>query len=50
MVESPGLAREQLDPEPFPPAETAQERIWKSLEGDLASLSRHLGRELRLAH
>jgi acetoin utilization protein AcuC len=49
MVESPQLAREQLDPGPFPPAEGAQQRIWKALEGDLAALSRHLGKELRLA-
>jgi acetoin utilization protein AcuC len=48
MAESPELAAQLVDPAGFPPAEGAQARVWSAVEGDLASLSRHLGRNLSL--
>ena len=46
MVERPDLATDLLDPEPFPPAEEAQQRVWAFLERDLAQLRRSLGLDL----
>lgn len=48
MVEHPELAAGLIDPEPFPPAPEARERVWDGLEQDVASLGRWLGRELGL--
>ena len=39
MVERPDLAGGLLDPEPFPPEEVAQGRVWVMLQRDLSDLA-----------
>jgi acetoin utilization protein AcuC len=39
MVEKPDLAAGLLDPEPFPPEEAAQQRVWAMLQRDVRDLA-----------
>lgn len=43
MVERPEQVRQLVDPEPFLPEPSAQERVWISLRRNLTALSRALG-------
>jgi acetoin utilization protein AcuC len=49
MVERPAVAAGLVDAERSIPEQVAQDRVWAMLERDLASLSRELGADLKLA-
>ncbi len=49
MVERPDLAAALIDPQPFPPAAAARERVWAFLERDLRALGRELSLPLTLS-
>ncbi|HEY7201929.1 MAG TPA: hypothetical protein VIC57_17035, partial [Candidatus Dormibacteraeota bacterium] len=49
MVEHPEAATSLVDTERAIPEQVAQDRVWAMLERDVASLSRELGQDLRLA-